>query len=111
MEVHSALGPGLLESAYEGCLSHELRNRGLDVQNQVEQPVCYKGIAIELGYRMDMLVNALVVVEIKAVARTLPIHEAQLLSYLKLSGHKVGLLINFNVLHLRDGLKRLVNNL
>ena len=111
MKVHSALGPGLLESAYEGCLSHELRRRGLQVGNQLVQPVVYQGEHIELGYRIDLLVSGLVIVEVKAVAKLLPIHDAQLLSYLKLSGHKVGLLINFNVLHLRDGIRRFVNNL
>jgi GxxExxY protein len=111
MEVHSALGPGLLESAYEACLAHELRCRELHVLSQQEQPVVYKGVSLEVGYRLDLLVQNLVVVEVKAVSKLSPIHEAQLLSYLKLSGHKVGLLINFNVLHLRDGLKRLVNKL
>jgi GxxExxY protein len=111
MKVHSALGPGLLESAYEGCLSHELRRRGLQVGNQLVQPVVYQGEHIELGYRIDLLVSGLVIVEVKAVAKLLPIHDAQLLSYLKLSGHKVGLLINFNVLHLRDGIRRFVNKL
>ncbi|MFN2399154.1 MAG: GxxExxY protein [Gemmatimonadaceae bacterium] len=109
MKVHSALGPGLLEGAYEACLVHELRKRGLRVIAQLPIPVVYDGIRIELGYRADLLVGDAVVVELKAVAKLLPIHEAQLLSYLKLSGHCVGLLINFHVLHLKDGIKRMVN--
>src|SRR5215208_1932170 len=92
IQVHSALGPGLLESAYEACLAHELRVRALRVHTQVMLPVVYRGIRLDLGYRMDLLVEEAVVVEVKALSRVLPIHEAQLLSYLKLSGHKVGLL-------------------
>ena len=111
MAVHSAVGPGLLESAYEACLTHELRERGLDVSTQVPLPVVYKKIRLELGYRMDLVVNDLVVVELKAVENLHPIHEAQLLSYLKLSNGRVGLLINFHSLHLKDGIKRLVNHL
>ena len=109
MRVHSALGPGLLEGAYEACLAHELRRRGLRVLVQVPLPVVYDGLRIELGYRADLLVDDAVVVELKAVAKLLPLHEAQLLSYLRLSGHRVGLLINFHVTHLQDGLKRMVN--
>jgi GxxExxY protein len=111
MKVHTALGPGLLEGAYEACLLHELRNRGRKVLAQVALPVVYDGVAIEIGYRIDLLVEDVVVVELKAVEKLLPIHEAQLLSYLKLGGHKLGLLINFNVLHLKDGIKRMVNKL
>lgn len=111
MRVHSALGPGLLEGAYEACLARELRQRGLRVLAQVPLPVVYEGARIELGYRADLLVDDAVVVELKAVAKLLPIHEAQLLSYLKLSGHRVGLLINFHALHLKDGIKRMVNQL
>jgi len=111
LKVHSALGPGLLESAYEACLAHELRGRNLRVRTQVELPIQYDGVKIDVGYRIDMLLEDAVVVELKAVERLIPIHEAQLLSYLKLGGQKVGLLINFNVLHLRDGLKRMVNGL
>jgi GxxExxY protein len=98
MKVHSALGPGLLESAYHACLAHELRKRGLTVQVQRPVPIIYDGVRIELGYRMDLVVEDSVVVELKAVANLLPIHEAQLLSHLKLSGHRVGLLINFRAL-------------
>ena len=111
MKVHSALGPGLLESAYEACLLHELRQLGLKVQAQVSLPVAYDGIKIDVGYRVDLLVEDAVIVELKAVETLLPIHQAQLLSYLKLSGKRVGLLINFNVPHLKNGLKRMVNKL
>ena len=111
MKVHSALGPGLLESAYEACLIYELKKRGLAVASQVVLPVVYDGVRIDVGDRIDLIVEGLVVVELKAVDALLPIHQAQLLSYLKLSGKKLGLLMNFNVLHLKDGIKRVVNNL
>ncbi|HZI41461.1 MAG TPA: GxxExxY protein [Gemmatimonadaceae bacterium] len=110
MEVHSELGPGLLESTYSTCLTHELRTRSLDVRKDVPVPIHYKGIHIRIGYKIDLLVANAVVVELKVVRALHPVHEAQLLSYLKLSGYRVGLLINFNVTHLRDGLKRMVNN-
>jgi GxxExxY protein len=109
MRVHTALGPGLLESVYEVCLAYELRERGLKVLQQVTLPVIYKGLTVEAGYRIDLLVNDLVVVELKAVEKLAAVFEAQLLSYLKLSGMPAGLLINFNVVHLRYGIKRLVN--
>ena len=109
MKVHSLLGPGLLESAYQICLTHELRTRGLEAATQVGLPVVYDGQKIELGYRMDLVVENRVVVEVKSVDALHPIHQAQLLSYMRLSGITVGLLINFNVLHLRDGLKRMVD--
>jgi GxxExxY protein len=109
MQVHTALGPGLLESAYEACLAHELRSRGLTVRTQVPLPVVYRNVEIDVGYRLDLLVEDVVVVELKALPRMHPVHDAQLLSYLKLSGRKVGLLINFHVVHLRDGVKRLVS--
>lgn len=111
MKVHSALGPGLLENAYEACLEHELKKRGFRVERQVMLPVGYDGVQIDLGYRLDLLVEDAVIVELKAVEKLAPIHEAQILSYLKLSGRKLGLLINFNVLHLKDGIKRMVNRL
>ena len=98
MKVHTALGPGLLESAYEACLAHELRKRGLKVGVQIELPIEYDGIRLDVGYRIDMMVEGTVIVELKAVSEVLPIHEAQLLSYLKLSHKKIGLLINFHVL-------------
>lgn len=111
MKVHSALGPGLLESTYEACLLHELRKRDLRVTSQMPLPVIYDGTRIDVGYRVDMLVEDAVIVELKAVDGLLPIHQAQLLSYLKLSGKKLGLLINFNELHLNNGIKRIVNGL
>ena len=110
MKIHTALGPGLLESVYEKCLKHELWRRGLRVQTQVWLPVAYDGIIIEGGYKIEVLVEEKVVVELKVVETLLDIHKAQLLSYLKLSGNRVGLLINFNVVHLRDGIKLLVNS-
>ncbi len=109
--VHKALGPGLLESAYEACLDYELRKRERKVLTQVGLPIVYDSVKLDVGYRLDMLVDDCVIVELKAVANILPIHEAQLLSYLKLSGLKVGLLINFNVPRLTQGIKRMVNNL
>lgn len=111
MKVHSALGPGLLESVYETCLTHELRNQGFDVQRQVALPVEYDGQRIDTGFRLDIVVAEKVVVEVKAVERTAPIHTAQVLTYLKLGGFKLGYLLNFNVVHMRDGIKRLVNDL
>jgi GxxExxY protein len=109
MKVHSVLGPGLLESAYQACLAHELRKRGLHVAMQVGLPVVYEGEKIELGYRMDLVVEGSVVVEVKSIEAIHPVHEAQLLSYMRLSGIPVGLLINFNVARLRDGIKRMVD--
>ena len=111
IEVHRALGPGLLESAYEECLCHELSLQGIPFQRQVALPITYKGIALDCGYRLDILVQEQVVVEIKAIEALLPIHEAQLLSYLRLGGWKVGLLINFHVPLLKNGIRRLVLNL
>jgi GxxExxY protein len=111
IKVHTALGPGLLEGAYEGCLVHELRKRGHLVAQQLPLPVLYDGICIDLGYRIDLLVDGGVVVEVKSVGKLAPIHNAQLLSYLKLGGYKVGLLLNFNVPRLKDGMRRIVNRL
>ena len=111
MKVHTALGPGLLESAYEACLLHELRKRRMKAFSQVVLPVIYDGVTIDTGYRLDLLVEDSVIVELKAVEKILPIHEAQLLSYLKLSGKQVGLLMNFNVVRLKHGIKRMVNRL
>ena len=107
--VHSTLGPGLLESVYEECLACELEARNLAVQRQVMLPIFYRDVRIDAGFRMDMVIGGLVVVEIKATERNLPIHEAQLLTYLKLSGHRIGLLINFNVPLIKDGIRRLIN--
>ena len=109
IKVHSALGPGLLEGAYHACLVHELRKRGLKVRSQVLMPVMYDGIRVNVGYRIDILVENCVVIELKAVAKLLSIHDAQLLSYLKLSGHRIGLLLNFHVLRMKDGIKRIMN--
>ena len=109
MKVHTMLGPGLLESAYHACLLHELRKQGLTVETQVGLPVVYDGEQIDLGYRIDLIVNDAVILEIKCVEAIIPVHQAQLLSYMRLSGRHVGLLINFHVVHLRDGIKRLVD--
>jgi len=109
MKVHSRLGPGLLESAYQACLAHELRKRGLQVATQVPLPVVYDSEKLEVGYRIDLVVENQVVAEVKSVEAVHPIHEAQLLSYMRLSGIGVGLLLNFNVLHMRDGVKRMVD--
>jgi GxxExxY protein len=109
MKVHSRLGPGLLESAYQACLAHELRTRGFAVAIEVPLPVVYEGQKLEVGYRIDLVVENRVVVEVKSVDSIHPIHEAQLLSYMRLSGIGVGLLINFNVLCLRNGIKRMVD--
>jgi GxxExxY protein len=109
MRVHSLIGPGLLESAYQACLTRELRKRGLAVESQVGLPVIYEGERLDLGYRIDLLVENLVIVEIKCVEAIHPVHEAQLLSYLRLSGKNVGLLINFHVARLKDGIRRMVD--
>ena len=111
IEVHRTLGPGLLESVYEGALSFELRERGLNVRQQQELPVTYKGVELHGSFRMDLLVNELVIVEIKAIERIQPIHEAQLLTYLKLANKKLGLLLNFNSTTIRTSVRRVVNNL
>ena len=109
MAVHRELGPGLLESAYEACLAYELVESEMGVERQKALPVRYRGVNVDCGYRIDLLVEGKVIVELKAVERLEAIHKAQLLSYLKLSGCKVGLLINFNVKVLKDGIRRLVN--
>ena len=109
IEVHRALGPGLLESTYQACLAHESRQQGLEVETQKELPVVYKGVTLDCGYRIDLLVEHTVIVELKAVQEVNAVHEAQLLSYLKLSGCPVGLLINFNVRQLTEGIKRFRN--
>ncbi|UYV12553.1 MAG: GxxExxY protein [Phycisphaera sp.] len=108
IEVHRALGPGLLESAYEACLAAELEDRGIRFQAQVPLPVLFKGRSIEAGYRMDLVVKDRVIVELKAIEKLLLIHEAQLLTYLKLSGLSTGLILNFNTPYLRDGIIRKV---
>jgi len=111
MKVHSHFGPGLLESAYEACLRHALKKRGLKIAHQVTLPLLYDGETIDCGYRIDLLIEDLVIVELKAVENILPIHHVQLLSYLRLADKEVGLLINFHELHLRDGIVRKINQL
>lgn len=108
IEVHRALGPGLLESVYEECLCHELKSADIEFARQVPLSVTYKGVRLDCGYRIDIVVANEVLVEVKSVDRLLPIHDAQVLTYLKLSGLKVGLLMNFNSVLLKDGLRRLV---
>jgi GxxExxY protein len=110
MRIHSVLGPGLLESAYRACLCRELELRGITYQVEVALPVTYQGVATDAGYRIDLLVEDTVIVELKAVAKTTAVHESQLLSHLRLSGKTVGLLINFHNVRLRHGIKRMVNN-
>lgn len=111
IDVHRELGPGLLESAYEACLFYELTQRGIEALRQVKLPLKYKGVHLDVGYKVDLLVERQVVVELKAVDKLEPVHEAQLLSYLRLSGCNVGLLVNFNVRVLKDGIKRMVHQL
>jgi len=110
IEIHRAVGPGLLESAYEECMCHELGEAGLRYARQVELPLIYKSVRLNCGYRMDLVVEDAVVIELKTVDRLQPVHDAQLLTYLKLAGYSVGLLINFNVPLLKSGIKRIVNN-
>lgn len=107
-KVHRELGPGLLESVYEVCLCHELKKQGVPFEKQVSLPVVYDGTRLDAGLRLDLLVANLVVVELKAVEKLIPLYDAQLLTYLKLSGKRLGLLINFNAAVLKDGFKRLV---
>ena len=109
MRVHSELGPGLLESTYTACLQYELRKAGLKSDAQVGLPVVYDGVKLDIGYRIDLLVEDLVIVELKSVDAIAPVHQAQIISYLKLSGRSLGLFIDFNVVHLKDGIKRFVN--
>lgn len=106
IEVHKTLGPGLLESAYEECLSYELQNAGLKIDRQVAVPVIYKDIKLECGYRIDILVENLVVIELKSIEAFAPVHEAQILTYMKFANKNIGLLINFNVTLLKNGIKR-----
>jgi GxxExxY protein len=108
IEVHRTLGPGLLESTYEECLCHELRLADIPHRRQVPLPVLYKEVRLECGYRMDLVVAEEIVIEVKTVERLMPVHDAQMLTYLRLSGLRTGLLINFNVPVLRDGIRRLV---
>ena len=110
IKVHTALGPGLLESTYEICLAHELAQAGIKIERQVALPVIYGDVKLDAGYRIDLLVEDILIVELKVVEKLLPIHTAQMLSYLRLSKRKLGYLLNFNVIHMRDGIKRIVNN-
>lgn len=109
LTVHRALGPGLLESAYEACLAHEIRKTGLVLDRQHSLPVVYEGVRIDQGYRIDLLVESRVVVEVKAVDKIVDVHRAQLLSYLKLGGYRIGYLLNFNVARMKDGIVRMAN--
>jgi GxxExxY protein len=111
MQVRTALGAGLLESAYEACLAYELAKHGLVVERQVSMPVVYESVRLDVGYRIDLLLERKVVVEIKAVDRVIPAHLAQILTYLKLGGYKLGFLLNFNAAHMRDGIKRAADGL
>jgi GxxExxY protein len=107
--VHTALGPGLLESVYEACLAQKLRQQKMIVATQVAMPVMFESVQVETGLRLDLLVNDLVIVELKSVETVIPLYEAQLLTYLKVTNLRLGYLINFNVIHLKDGIKRMVN--
>jgi len=109
IQVHRVLGPGLLESSYEACLAYELRRRGLSLEQQIPLPLVYEQVKLDCGYRIDLMAERSVVVEVNSVERLAPIHEAQVISYFKLSGCKVALLINFNVRVLRDGIRRFIN--
>jgi GxxExxY protein len=111
MKIHNALGAGVLESAYHACICHEFAEDGLKFQHQARLPVVYNDVELAAAYRVDFIVENCLIVEIKCVEKLLPVHAAQLLSYLRLSGYKLGLLINFNVPHLRNGIKRVVNGL
>jgi GxxExxY protein len=111
VKVYRSLGPGLLESAYQKCLEHELKRRGLKVLCEVAYPLNYEGLKVDAGYRIDMLVEDQIVIESKTVERILPIHEAQLMTYLRLTGCKIGFLLNWNVALIKNGLRRRVNNL
>ena len=111
MKIHAALGPGLLESAYETCLAHEVNKAGIEVRRQVTLPVRYDGVVIDQGFRLDLVIADRVVVEVKAVEKLLPVHGQQVLTYLKLGGFKLGYLLNFNVARMRDGIRRVVNGL
>lgn len=110
LKVHSAIGPGVLESVYQTCMSHELRQAGVMASSEVALPVLYEGLRLDSGYRIDLLVENALIVELKCVDALLPIHKAQLLTYLRLANKPVGLLLNFNVVHMREGIKRILNN-
>lgn len=111
IEVHRELGPGLLENSYEHCLAFELRSRGLDVKQQVNLPVLYKGVQLDVGYRLDLWVDEKLIIEVKSVEELHPVHWAQVLTYLKLTRKKLGLLVNFNEKLVRDGIRRIANGM
>jgi len=111
IKVHTALGPGLLESAYQKCMEYELKNEGLRVECEVILPIIYENIKIDAGYRIDMIIESCIIIEHKAVEKLLPVHEAQLLTYLKMRNYKLGFLLNWNVPRMKYGIKRMVNNL
>ncbi len=111
IKVHSVLGPGLLESAYQKCMGYEIGNRGLLFESEVVLPITYENMKIDAGYRIDMIVERSIIIENKTVEKLLPIHEAQLLTYLKMKNYKLGFLLNWNVVRMKDGIKRMVNNL
>jgi GxxExxY protein len=111
IKVHRALGPGLLESAYQECMAFELAQRGLRVETEVVQPIKYEGLSIDAGYRLDMVIEDSIIIENKSVEKLLPIHQAQLLTYLRLRDFRLGYLINWNVQLIKDGIHRMVNNL
>lgn len=111
IRVHTSLGPGMLEGAYEACVEYELGKRSLRVKKQVPMPLHYDDLALDIGYRLDLLVEDAVVIELKSVTRLLPVHTAQLLSYLRAGDYRIGFLLNFNTAHMRDGIKRVVNRL
>jgi len=110
LKVHTAIGPGVLESVYKTCMAHELRSRGLKALTEVALPVVYEGIRMDSGYRIDLFVEDMVIVELKCAEALLPIHKAQLLTYLRLANKPIGVLLNFNVLHMREGIRRILNN-
>ena len=109
LKVHTVLGAGLLENVYEACLEHEISKRKLRVRRQLAMPVRYEDVILDIGYRLDLLVEEQVIVEVKAAEKLLPLHRAQLLTYLKLGGYRVGLLLNFNAVHMREGINRVIN--
>jgi GxxExxY protein len=111
LKVRKALGPGLLESAYQTCLTYELRNRGLEVKTEVDQPIQYGGLSPDCGYRIDMVIQDVILIENKSVEKLLPVHQAQLLTHLRLRDIRLGYLINWNVPLIKDGIRRMVNNL
>jgi GxxExxY protein len=111
IRVHTRLGPGMLEGAYEACVEYELGKRSLRVKKQVPMPLRYDNLTLDIGYRLDLLVEDAVVIELKSVHQFLPIHTAQLLSYLRAGDYRIGFLLNFNTVHMRDGIKRVVNQL